>query len=56
MASFTLSILYNVVGLSFAVQGALSPLFSAILMPLSSVSVIAFATATTHLLARRTGV
>ena len=56
MASFTLSILYNVVGLGFAVQGALSPLFSAILMPLSSVSVIAFATATTHLLARRTGV
>jgi len=56
MTSFGLSILYNVVGLGFAVQGALSPLLSAVLMPLSSVSVIAFATLTTHLLARHTGV
>lgn len=55
MVSFGLSILYNAVGLSFAVQGVLSPLLSAVLMPLSSVSVIAFATATTHLLARHTG-
>jgi Cu+-exporting ATPase len=41
---FVLSLGYNVVGLSFAVRGALSPVVSAILMPLSSVTVVAFAT------------
>ena len=30
-ASFILSILYNIVGLSFAVQGILSPMIAAIL-------------------------
>lgn len=39
--AITLSFLYNIVGLSFALMGMLSPLVSAILMPLSSVSVIA---------------
>ena len=56
LASFGLSFLYNVVGLSFAVQGTLSPLISALLMPLSSVSIIAFTTATTRALARWMGV
>jgi Cu+-exporting ATPase len=56
VASFVLSFLYNVVGLSFAVRGSLSPLLSAVLMPLSSVSVIAFTTAATRLLAGRAGV
>lgn len=37
---FILSILYNVIGLSFAVQGVLSPLIAAILMPSSSISII----------------
>ena len=35
-ASFTLSILYNIVGLSFAVQASLSPIVAAILMPMAS--------------------
>lgn len=43
-ASFTISFLYNIIGVSFAVSGNLTPLFAAILMPLSSVSVVAFAT------------
>ncbi|MCP4708044.1 MAG: HAD-IC family P-type ATPase, partial [Planctomycetes bacterium] len=34
--SFGISFLYNLIGLTFAVQGVLSPLISAILMPLSS--------------------
>lgn len=38
--SMVISLLYNVVGLSFAVQGYLSPLFSSILMPTSSISVV----------------
>jgi len=43
-ASFALSFIYNVVGLGFAVQGTLSPLVAAVLMPASSVSVVLFAT------------
>lgn len=40
IASFVLSIAYNIVGLSFAVQGSLSPLIAAILMPASSLSIL----------------
>ncbi len=52
IASFVISIIYNVVGVSFAVAGKLSPLVSAILMPASSISVVAFTTFTTSLRAR----
>jgi Cu+-exporting ATPase len=45
--SLGLSALYNVVGLSIAAAGLLSPLICAILMPLSSVSVVLFASAVT---------
>lgn len=54
-ASFAISFAYNLVGLSFAVMGLLSPLVSAILMPVSSVSVVAFTTVMTRLGARRAG-
>ncbi|PZX51492.1 heavy metal translocating P-type ATPase [Algoriphagus chordae] len=50
-ASFILSLLYNFVGLSLAVQGLLSPVICAILMPLSSVSVVVFTTLTTNYVA-----
>lgn len=40
MTSFVLSIFYNIIGLYFAVQGTLSPLVAAILMPCSSISII----------------
>jgi P-type Cu+ transporter len=40
IASFILSILYNIIGLGFAVQGGLSPMVAAILMPASSISII----------------
>ncbi|WP_366187381.1 heavy metal translocating P-type ATPase metal-binding domain-containing protein [Flavobacterium ovatum] len=40
--SFGLSLLYNVVGLSFAVTGNLLPLVAAILMPLSTVTIVSF--------------
>lgn len=40
IVSFILSILYNIVGLSFACQALLSPLVAAILMPSSSISII----------------
>ena len=52
IAAFTISFLYNIVGISFALTGKLTPLVAAILMPLSSVSVVVFATATTNLMAK----
>ena len=51
--SFMISILYNVVGLSFAVQGTMSPLFAAILMPISTVTVITFTSLMTRFYAHR---
>ena len=42
--SFCISILYNLVGLYFAVQGNLSPLIAAILMPVSSISIVLYTT------------
>ena len=53
--SFILSILYNIVGLSFAVQGVLSPVIAAILMPLSSISIVSFVTLATSVSAKRKG-
>jgi Cu+-exporting ATPase len=50
--SYLISILYNIIGLSFAVQGLLSPIIAAILMPLSSVTVVAFVTFSTRIAAR----
>lgn len=51
-ASFLISFLYNIVGISFAITGNLSPIVAAILMPVSSVSVVAFATFVTRSLFR----
>jgi Cu+-exporting ATPase len=42
--AFGISFLYNIIGLSFAVTGHLTPLISAILMPISSVTVVGFVT------------
>ncbi|MDN5205032.1 heavy metal translocating P-type ATPase metal-binding domain-containing protein [Fulvivirgaceae bacterium BMA10] len=53
IAGFIISFLYNVIGLSFAVSGNLTPVLAAILMPLSSISVVAFATLTVNHLAKR---
>lgn len=47
-----ISLLYNLVGLGFAVQGLLSPLVAAILMPASSISIILWGLGSTYLLAR----
>jgi P-type Cu+ transporter len=50
--SFGISVLYNTVGVSLAAAGVLSPLICAVLMPLSSVSVVVFACGVTALVAR----
>ncbi len=52
MMSFGLSLLYNVVGLSFAVTGNLSPLVAAIIMPLSTITIVSFVTVLSNLYAR----
>ena len=52
MASFVLSIVYNIIGLFFAVQGNLSPLIAAILMPSSSLSILLITFGSSNLLAR----
>ncbi|MCK5371728.1 MAG: hypothetical protein KAQ62_24365, partial [Cyclobacteriaceae bacterium] len=52
IAAFTISFLYNILGISFALTGKLTPLVAAILMPLSSVSVVVFATTVTNLMAK----
>jgi Cu+-exporting ATPase len=55
LVSFALSLLYNVVGIGVAASGLLSPMVSAILMPLSSFTVISFSLLATRVVARRCG-
>jgi len=51
--SFILSIVYNVAGLYYAVQGDLSPVIAAILMPLSSISIVIYTTMISSLFAQK---
>ena len=51
--SFACSLIYNLIGLSFAITGRLSPLTAAILMPLSTLTIISFTTIATHLFAKK---
>ena len=55
-SAFAVSLIYNITGVAFAASGALSPLVSAVLMPLSSFSVIGFSLLATSWAARRSGV
>jgi Cu+-exporting ATPase len=50
--SYLISFLYNIIGLSFAIQGLLSPVVAAILMPLSSISVVTFASLSVTMLSK----
>ena len=51
--SFVLSFIYNILGLYFAVTGQLSPVVAAILMPLSSISIVVFTTVSTNILGKK---
>jgi Cu+-exporting ATPase len=51
--TFCVSAIYNVVGLCFAVQGSLSPVIAAILMPISSVSIIGLTYSLTRFMAKK---
>jgi Cu+-exporting ATPase len=54
-ASFIVSIVYNVIGLSFALSGTLSPVFAAVLMPASSITIVLLTYSATHVAASRAG-
>ncbi|NNC45946.1 MAG: HAD-IC family P-type ATPase [Winogradskyella sp.] len=51
--SFVFSFFYNVIGLYFAVTGQLEPVVAAILMPLSSISIVVFTTIATNILGKK---
>ena len=53
--SFIISILYNLVGLWFAVQGTLSPVIAAILMPISTSSLVVYTVLASSIKARSLG-
>ena len=44
LMSYIISLLYNCIGIYFAIQGNLSPVIAAIIMPLSTVTIILFTT------------
>lgn len=47
MGAFLISLLYNAIGLTFAVSGHLKPVIAALLMPISSLSIMLFSTFST---------
>lgn len=49
-AAYGLAFIYNIIGLSFAIQGTLSPVIAAILMPLSSITIVVFGVSMTYFL------
>ena len=51
--SFVLSFLYNLIGMYFAVTGNLSPIIAAVLMPISSISVVIFVTLSTNYISKK---
>ncbi len=51
--SFIISIAYNLIGVGFAMTGQLSPLVAAILMPLSTITIVSFTSIATRLAAKK---
>ncbi len=51
--SFIVSAIYNMIGLYYAVQGILSPVVAAILMPASSITIVFLTYGLTELMAKR---
>ena len=49
---FILSIIYNIIGMYFATRAQLSPMVAAILMPISSISIVALSSLFTYLFSR----
>ncbi|RYZ18838.1 MAG: HAD family hydrolase, partial [Chitinophagaceae bacterium] len=55
MVSWLLSFMYNAVGLSIALQAKMSPMVAAILMPMTSITIVTFVSVATSIAAKRRG-
>lgn len=53
--AFVISILYNIVGLTISMQGLMSPMIAAILMPVSTLSIVLISTGISSITAKRYG-
>ena len=53
--AYLIAFCYNIVGLSYAVSGHLQPVIAAILMPLSSVTIVLFGVLSGNYYARKLG-
>ena len=51
--AFILALTYNIIGLYFAVRGELSPIIAAILMPISSITVILYGLISSKMLMKK---
>jgi Cu+-exporting ATPase len=51
--AYALALVYNVIGMSYAVQGLLSPIIAAILMPASSITIVVFGMVSSNWLAKK---
>jgi len=51
--AFIFSLFYNTIGLGFAITGNLAPVVAAILMPLSSISIVVFTSIYTYFLSKK---
>ena len=51
--AFAISFCYNAIALTFAITGNLTPLIAAIIMPISSISVVGFSTLAVKYVARK---
>jgi Cu+-exporting ATPase len=52
ICSFIIALCYNAIGLWFAMQGNLSPVVAAILMPVSAITIVAFTTGASNIWAK----
>ena len=53
--AYSLAFIYNIIGLSYAIKGKLSPVIAAILMPASSITIVLFGIIASTILAWRLG-
>ncbi|RYZ55278.1 MAG: HAD family hydrolase [Sphingobacteriales bacterium] len=53
--SFAISIIYNCIGLGISVQGKMNPMIAAILMPLSTLTIVLVSTGVSSMVAWKTG-
>lgn len=53
LGSFVISLLYNVIGVSIALSGDMQPVVAAILMPVSSITIVLFTSGASWVAARR---